>query len=91
MAPHLQWMVLRNCSSFLIKRNKQKYSTEPSNLKACSSFSYSVLIHCKTGGVELVANGKGVMVELKQRFVTLLCILGCLSVCASQSGGTLEH
>ena len=27
MSAHLQWMVVRNCSSFLIKRNKQTYST----------------------------------------------------------------
>ena len=27
MSAHLQWMVIRNCSSFLIKRNKQTYST----------------------------------------------------------------
>lgn len=27
MSSHLQWMVIRNCSSFLIKRNGQTYST----------------------------------------------------------------
>ncbi|XP_032297580.1 60S ribosomal protein L28 [Coturnix japonica] len=27
MSAHLQWMVLRNCSSFIIKRNQQTYST----------------------------------------------------------------
>lgn len=27
MSAHLQWMIVRNCSSFLIKRNKQTYST----------------------------------------------------------------
>uniref|UniRef100_A0A803YDD8 Uncharacterized protein n=1 Tax=Meleagris gallopavo TaxID=9103 RepID=A0A803YDD8_MELGA len=27
MSAHLQWMVVRNCSSFLIKRNHQTYST----------------------------------------------------------------
>uniref|UniRef100_A0A8C2SUH8 Ribosomal protein L28 n=1 Tax=Coturnix japonica TaxID=93934 RepID=A0A8C2SUH8_COTJA len=25
MSAHLQWMVLRNCSSFIIKRNQQTY------------------------------------------------------------------
>lgn len=27
MSSHLQWMVIRNCSSFLLKRNGQTYST----------------------------------------------------------------
>ncbi|CAK7291223.1 60S ribosomal protein L28 [Vulpes lagopus] len=38
MFTHLQWMVLCNCSSFLIKTNKQTYSTKPRNLKAHNSF-----------------------------------------------------
>uniref|UniRef100_A0A8C2SJ43 Large ribosomal subunit protein eL28 n=1 Tax=Capra hircus TaxID=9925 RepID=A0A8C2SJ43_CAPHI len=50
MAAHLQLMVLRNCSSFLIKGNKQMYRAEPNNLKACNSFRYNGLIHCKTVG-----------------------------------------
>ncbi|ELW64753.1 60S ribosomal protein L28 [Tupaia chinensis] len=53
-------MVVRNCSSFLIKRNKQTYSTEPNNLKARNSFRYNGLIHRKTVGVEPAAGGKGV-------------------------------
>ncbi|XP_035307792.1 60S ribosomal protein L28-like [Cricetulus griseus] len=63
MSAHLQWMVVRNCSSFLIKRNKQTYSTEPNNLRACNSFHYNGQIHCKT--VEPAANGKGVVVAMK--------------------------
>ncbi|KAK7814074.1 hypothetical protein U0070_020933 [Myodes glareolus] len=59
MSAHLQWMVVLNCSSFLIKRNKQMYSTEPNNLKVRSSFRYNGLIHRKTVGVEPAADGKG--------------------------------
>uniref|UniRef100_A0A4X2JXG4 Large ribosomal subunit protein eL28 n=1 Tax=Vombatus ursinus TaxID=29139 RepID=A0A4X2JXG4_VOMUR len=62
MSAHLQWMVLRNCSSFLIKRNKQTYSTEPNNLKARNSFRYNGLIHRKTVGIEPAADGKGIVV-----------------------------
>uniref|UniRef100_A0A2K5N5L7 Large ribosomal subunit protein eL28 n=1 Tax=Cercocebus atys TaxID=9531 RepID=A0A2K5N5L7_CERAT len=51
MSAHLQWMVVRNCPGFLIKRNKQTYSTEPNNLKARNSFRYNGLIRCKTVGV----------------------------------------
>ncbi|XP_069745549.1 large ribosomal subunit protein eL28 [Narcine bancroftii] len=67
MSSHLQWMIIRNCSSFLIKRNKQTYSTEPYNLKARNSFRYNGLIHRKTVGVEPAADGKGVVIVLKKR------------------------
>ncbi|KAH1181167.1 hypothetical protein KIL84_002101 [Mauremys mutica] len=67
MSAHLQWMIVRNCSSFLLKRNKQTYSTEPNNLKARNSFRYNGLIHRKTVGVEPAADGKGVVVVLKKR------------------------
>ncbi|KAA0719741.1 60S ribosomal protein L28 [Triplophysa tibetana] len=63
----LQWMVVRNNSSFLIKRNKQTYSTEPNNLKARNSFRFNGLIHRKTVGVEPAADGKGVVITLKKR------------------------
>ncbi|XP_063312786.1 large ribosomal subunit protein eL28-like [Pelobates fuscus] len=66
MSAHLQWMVIRNSSSFLIKRNNQVYSTEPNNLKARNSFRYKGLIHRKTVGVEPAADGKGVVVILKK-------------------------
>nr|XP_042133112.1 60S ribosomal protein L28-like [Peromyscus maniculatus bairdii] len=67
MSAHLQWMVVRNCSSFLIKRNKQTYSAEPDNLKACNSFRYNGLIHRKTVGVEPTADSKGVVEVMKHR------------------------
>ncbi|XP_036620578.1 60S ribosomal protein L28-like [Trichosurus vulpecula] len=67
MSAHLQWMVLRNCSSFLIKHNKQTYNTEPNNLKARNSFRYDGLIHQKTVGIEPAAHGKGIVVVLKRR------------------------
>ncbi|KAH0509716.1 60S ribosomal protein L28 [Microtus ochrogaster] len=67
MSAHLQWMVVLNCSSFLIKRNKHTYSTEPNNLKARNSFRYNGLIHRKTVGVEPAADGKGVVVVMKRR------------------------
>ncbi|XP_066218357.1 large ribosomal subunit protein eL28-like [Saccopteryx leptura] len=62
MSAHLQWSVLWNCSSFLIKRNKQTYSTEPNNLKARNSFRY----HRKTAAVEPAADGKGVVIVMKR-------------------------
>ncbi|XP_062867295.1 60S ribosomal protein L28 [Trichomycterus rosablanca] len=67
MSSHLQWMIIRDNSSFLIKRNKQTYSTEPNNLKARNAFRFNGLIHRKTVGVEPAADGKGVVVILKKR------------------------
>ncbi|ELK17302.1 60S ribosomal protein L28 [Pteropus alecto] len=69
MSAHLQWMVVWHCSSFLIKRNKQTYSTEPNNLKACNSFRYNGMIHRRRWavGVEPAADGKGVVVVMKRR------------------------
>ncbi|XP_043847667.1 60S ribosomal protein L28-like [Dromiciops gliroides] len=66
MSAHLQWMVLQNCSSFPIKRNKQTDSTEPNNLKARNSFRYNGLIQRKTVGIEPAAD-KGIVVVLKRR------------------------
>ncbi|XP_064232772.1 large ribosomal subunit protein eL28-like [Aotus nancymaae] len=59
-------MVVQNCSSFMIKSNKQTYSMEPNNLKAHNSFRYKGLIHHKTVGVEPAVLGKGVVV-MKRR------------------------
>ncbi|XP_028830296.1 large ribosomal subunit protein eL28 [Denticeps clupeoides] len=67
MSAHLQWMVIRNCSSYLIKRNGQTYSTEPNNLKARNAFRFNGLIHRKTVGVEPAADAKGIVVVLKKR------------------------
>ncbi|KAM5331842.1 large ribosomal subunit protein eL28-like [Glossophaga mutica] len=64
---YLQWMVIQNCSSFLINRNKQTYSMGPNNLKACNS-CYNGLIHHKLVGMEPVADGKGVVVIMKWRW-----------------------
>nr|ACN10150.1 60S ribosomal protein L28 [Salmo salar]ACN12501.1 60S ribosomal protein L28 [Salmo salar] len=60
-------MVIRNCSSFFIKRNGQTYSTEPNNLKSKNSFRFNGLVHRKTVGVQPAADGKGVVVVLKKR------------------------
>ncbi|XP_043819147.1 60S ribosomal protein L28-like [Dromiciops gliroides] len=65
MLAHLQWMVLGNCYSFLIKCNKQTYSPKPNNHKAQNSFRYNRLIHWKTVGIEPATDSKGIVVVLK--------------------------
>ncbi|XP_019619081.1 PREDICTED: 60S ribosomal protein L28-like [Branchiostoma belcheri] len=68
MSADLQWMIIRNNSSFLLKRNKQSFTREPNNLKAKNSYRYNGLVHKKTVGVEAAPDGKGVvLVTRKQR------------------------
>ncbi|KAF3813398.1 hypothetical protein GH733_018549 [Mirounga leonina] len=59
-------MVVRSGSSFVIKRNKQRNTTEPSTLKARNPSRYNRLIHRKTVAVEPAENGKGVAVVRKR-------------------------
>lgn len=40
MSSHLQWMVIRNCSSFLLKRNGQTYSTVSNCLPGRTTFEF---------------------------------------------------
>lgn len=66
MSVLLQWMVVQNRSSVLIKRNKQTYSTKSSNLKAHTP-SATRPTHHKTVDVKPTANGNIVVVVMKQR------------------------
>ncbi|CAF1070817.1 unnamed protein product [Adineta ricciae] len=58
---HVQWMVIRNSSSFLQKRKLGTLTTEPNNLKNRNNFRFNGLIHPKVVGVEAVKDGKGVV------------------------------
>ncbi|XP_045153927.1 60S ribosomal protein L28-like [Echinops telfairi] len=67
MSVHLQWMVGRKCSSFLIKRNEHIHSIKPNNLNCVSTLLDNKLLHPKTRGFQPAADGKGLMVVLKPR------------------------
>ncbi|UJR32099.1 hypothetical protein I4U23_019567 [Adineta vaga] len=58
---HVQWMVIRNNSSFLQKRKLGTLTTEPNNLKNRNNFRFNGLVHPKVVGVEAVKDGKGVV------------------------------
>ncbi|CAF0940406.1 unnamed protein product [Rotaria sordida] len=58
---HVQWMVIRNTSSFLRKRKLGTLTTEPNNLRNRNTFRSNGLIHPKVVGVETVKDGKGVL------------------------------
>jgi large subunit ribosomal protein L28e len=66
MSADLQWMVIRNNSSFLMKRKDvAPFSKEPNNIKGRNSFRYNGLVQRKTVGVEPCADGKGVVLVTK--------------------------
>ena len=59
-------MVVRNCSSFLIKRNSRRTAPNPITWRPATPFRYNGLIHRKTVGVEPAAESKGVVVVMKR-------------------------
>jgi len=62
MSADIQWMIIRNNSSFLMKRKHMPTLTkEPNNLKGRNSFRYNGLVQKKTVGIEPAASGKGVV------------------------------
>jgi len=62
MSADIQWLIIRNNSSFLMKRaHMPNLSKEPNNLKGRNSFRYSGLVQKKTVGVEAAPSGKGVV------------------------------
>merc|ERR1712012_989568 len=65
MSADLQWMVIRNNSSFLLKGSGQTFSREANNLKARNSFRFNGLVQKKTVGIEAAADGKGVVLVTK--------------------------
>merc|ERR1711962_847730 len=65
MSADLQWMIIRNNSSFLLKGSGQTFSKEASNLKSRNSFRFNGLVQKKTVGVEPCADGKGVVLVTK--------------------------
>ncbi|XP_012938412.1 60S ribosomal protein L28 [Aplysia californica] len=62
----LSWLIIRNNSSFLLKRSRLNMSLEPNNLKSKNSFRYNGFIHRKTVGVEPAKDGKGVVVVTRK-------------------------
>ncbi|XP_076090827.1 large ribosomal subunit protein eL28-like [Mytilus galloprovincialis] len=65
MSADLQWLIIRNNSSYLLKGSRQTFSTEPNNLKAKNCFRYNGLVNRKTVGVEPAKDGKGVVMITK--------------------------
>eukprot|EP00163_Fabomonas_tropica_P008412 TRINITY_DN1804_c0_g1_i1.p3 TRINITY_DN1804_c0_g1~~TRINITY_DN1804_c0_g1_i1.p3 ORF type:complete len:138 (+),score=61.71 TRINITY_DN1804_c0_g1_i1:55-468(+) len=67
MSADLQWLLVKDQNSFLVKRNsgRVQFSREAGNLKNLNSFKYSGLANLKT--VDVVAKGTGAQVVVKGR------------------------
>ena len=66
MSASLQWMLIRDNSSFLVKNKKNglAFSREPNNLRNVNSFGSNGLIHKKT--LNVCPTKKGVIVMTKK-------------------------
>ncbi|ORX98265.1 ribosomal protein L28e [Basidiobolus meristosporus CBS 931.73] len=68
MSADLTWLLVKDNSSFLVKRNGVQFTTEPNNLTNLNSFKYSGLANNKVVGV--AASGKGVVLTTKKQSVS---------------------
>jgi len=64
-SPHLQWLLLRNHNSFLVKRDGVTFSREANNLLNRNSFKFSGLAHKQVVGVETDNKG-GIVVSSRK-------------------------
>jgi len=66
MSADIQWLVVRNNSSFLMKRrHAPTFSRERNNLKGRNSFRYNGLVRKKCVGIEPASSGKGVVMQTR--------------------------
>ncbi|XP_055932134.1 60S ribosomal protein L28-like [Argiope bruennichi] len=69
MSNHLQWMIVRNCSSFVVKKRniKKHFSTDPLNMKKIHSPRYCGTIQKNAIMIEPHSNKKGVNLVYKKK------------------------
>merc|ERR1712227_547845 len=67
MSAELQWMIIRNNSSSLLKGSGQTFSKEANNLRSKNSYRYNGLVRRKTIGVEAAADGKGIILVTRKQ------------------------
>ena len=55
MSSDLQWLIVRNNSSFLVKRNNAQFSSEAGNVMNVNSFKFNGLVNERTVDVSMAA------------------------------------
>ena len=66
MSSDLTWLLTRSNSSFLVKRNGLRLSSEPGNLYNLHSLKYSGLAPTRTVAIAAAPSGKGVQVTTRK-------------------------
>ncbi|CAI2180129.1 14388_t:CDS:2 [Funneliformis geosporum] len=66
MSDDLIWLIVRNKSSFLVKRNGAEFTSEPNNLTNLNSFKHSGLANSKAIGITAGPENRGVSVVTKK-------------------------
>nr|SVE86519.1 EOG090X0JNN [Daphnia similis]SVE87146.1 EOG090X0JNN [Daphnia similis]SVE87772.1 EOG090X0JNN [Daphnia similis]SVE88404.1 EOG090X0JNN [Daphnia similis] len=66
---HLQWLITRNTSSFVLKKRnvKQPFSREPLHLTNRHCFKFNTLVHKNVIGVEPAKDKNGFVVVMKSK------------------------
>ena len=64
-SPELQWQLIRNSHSFLVKRSGHTFSSEPLNLTNQHSFKFSGLANPRAVGVTLNADRTRVVLQTR--------------------------
>ncbi|KAL4068913.1 ribosomal L28e protein family-domain-containing protein [Scleroderma yunnanense] len=66
MSSDLQWLLLRNNNSFLVKRGPEgrAFSSEPGNLRNLHSFKFSGLANTKT--IDIKDSGSGIQITTRK-------------------------
>ncbi|KAK9763308.1 hypothetical protein K7432_010139 [Basidiobolus ranarum] len=70
MSADLTWLLVKDNSSFLVKRSGVQFTTEPNNLTNLNSFKYSGLANSKVVGVTAAPSGKGVVLTTKKQSIS---------------------
>ncbi|KAK9766469.1 hypothetical protein K7432_004416 [Basidiobolus ranarum] len=71
MSADLTWLLVKDNSSFLVKRNGVQFTTEPNNLTNLNSFKNSGLANSKVVGISANPSGKGVILSTKKQSVAI--------------------
>ncbi|ESP00178.1 hypothetical protein LOTGIDRAFT_226051 [Lottia gigantea] len=65
MSASFNWMIVRNNSSFLMKRGPHQFSREAGNLKGKNTFRFNGLIRDRTIAIQPAKTGKGITVTTR--------------------------
>ncbi len=80
MSADLTWMLLKNHSRYLVKRDGVQFSSDPHNLTKVNSFKFSGLANTSAVGVSVSQDGKRVELSMKRPARSSQPKLQCVTV-----------